>query len=371
MPKREENTPQENKKLRNLHLKKHRSGKSIWYFHRMVRGRRVWISLETDNLVKALQKKLILKGSKELTDSGRISDEVERYMDAVGPKLSEVTLPKIRSALKRLVTDLKNLPINRVTPTHAKAYAEGLQKVVSSETVRTYLTHAKALFGWCVKEGLLQTSPFDSTVIPVQKRRPRQRWVRPWDSDRLIDKCSRLDLKFILLAGFHAGLRRNEIVHARPDWFDFDHHVIHVSLMPRELAIKRGLDYFEPKDRTERSIPLSGPFEEFAKGFVDPAWDYCIGQGRRKRRNAYRYDFRRPFDEFMAAQGFSWVTIHGMRHSFIGTLYSSGKVSTGLISEWTGDREVTLDGSYKHVQIRPDILSEGLRGVPEGPKQIY
>lgn len=360
-----------NKRLRNLHLKKHRSGKSVWYFHRMVRGRRVWISLETDELSEALRKKAYLEGNEELTDSGRISDEVERYMAAVGPRLSEVTLPKIRSALKRLVTDLKDLPMTRVTPADANDYAKGLSKVVGSETVRTYLTHAKALFGWCRESGFLRTNPFDLVEIPTQKRRPRQRWVRPWDSDRLIEKCTRPDLKFVLLAGFHAGMRRNEIVHARPEWFDFHHHVIHISLMPRELAERRGLDYFEPKDRTERSIPLSGPFEEFARDYVDPAWDYCIGQGRRKRRNAYRYDFRRPFDEFMAAQGFSWVTIHGMRHSFIGTLYSSGKVSTGLISEWTGDREVTLDGSYKHVQIRPDILSEGLRGVPEGPKQIY
>lgn len=370
MRKKEKNTP-EKASFRNLHFKKHRSGKSGWYFHKMVRGRRIWMSLETDILAEALVKKAQLEGNKELTDSGLISDEIERYMAEVGPRLSEVTLPKIRSALKRLITELEDLPVIVVTPSDARRYAEKLKQSVGSETVRTYLTHAKALFGWCQKIGLLLTNPFDQVDIPAQKRRPRQKWVRPWDSDRLIEKCTRPDLKFVLLAGFHAGMRRNEIVHARPEWFDWHHHVIHISLMRRELAEKQGLDYFEPKDRTERSIPLSEAFEEFAKGYVDPAWDYCIGQGRRKRRNAYRYDFRRPFDEFMAAQGFSWVTIHGMRHSFIGTLYSSGKVSTGLISEWTGDREVTLDGSYKHVQIRPDILSEGLRGVPEGPKQIY
>ncbi len=38
--------------------------------------------------------------------------------------------------------------------------------------------------------------------------------------DLLISECPDRELKFILYCGFHAGLRKGEIVQARPEWFD-------------------------------------------------------------------------------------------------------------------------------------------------------
>jgi integrase len=40
--------------------------------------------------------------------------------------------------------------------------------------------------------------------------------------DRLISECPREDLKLVLMLGFHAGMRKREIIEAVPSWFDLD-----------------------------------------------------------------------------------------------------------------------------------------------------
>lgn len=350
-----------NKDTKNLYQKR-----GVWYFSRMTRGRRVTINLETYDLAEALQKKKHLEGHEELTMSGTLTDEIDRYMEVVRAKASEATWPKIQSFLNRIPKELGNVYVLNVSPADARRYIEALRPAMSSESLRTYIGHARAMFAWSVKQGFLRSNPFKDIEVPRKLHRPRIQWVKPWESDKLLAACERQDLKFILFCGFHAGLRRNEIVHARPEWFDFDHKMMNIKIVTPEAAGKRGLDVFKPKGRSERSIPLSPGFQEFLSEYINSEWDYCIGQGIRRRRNAYRYDFRRMFETFMLVQGFSWCSIHTMRHSFISTLYSSGKVMTSHISEWTGDEERTLDGHYKHLLPRADLMAEGLRGILRG-----
>lgn len=349
------------KNTRNLYRKR-----GVWYFSRMTRGRRVTINLDTYDLVEAIEKKKHLEGHEELSLSGCLSDEIDRYMEDIRFRMSETTLPKIRSFLNRIPKELGDVYLLNITPADAQRYVEALRPVMGSESLRTYIIQARCLFKWSVRQGFLRSDPFRDIKAPRRTYRPRSQWVKPWESDRLLEACARPDLKFILFCGFHAGLRRNEIAHARPEWFDLAHRVMNIKIVTPAVASKRGLDVFKPKDRSERAIPLSPGFQKFLTEYLNPEWDYCIGQGRRRRRNEYRYDFRRSFETFMLNQGFSWCTIHTMRHSFISTLYSSGKVMTSHISEWSGDNEATLDAHYKHLLPRADLMAEGLRGILQG-----
>jgi hypothetical protein len=43
-----------------------------------------------------------------------------------------------------------------------------------------------------------------------------------------------------------------------------------------------------------------------------------------------------------------------MRHSYISALYSSGKVASAIIADWTGDEESVLNDHYKHLLPRQD-----------------
>ena len=60
-------------------------------------------------------------------------------------------------------------------------------------------------------------------------------------------------MKFILYAGFHAGLRKEEIIQARPEWFDLRLNIIEVVES----------DDWKPKDKDKRAIPLSKAFHDF------------------------------------------------------------------------------------------------------------
>jgi integrase len=345
--------------MRGLYTQKRANG-SAWYFSRMVNGTRQVFNLETSDLAEALRRRDEIVKRKDLNTSGLLSAEIKRYVrwqiDVNGS--SKFTETKFTSFLARLVRELGDIPVIQVGNADADRYKIALESSgLSSESIRTYLAHARTFFQWAVKTAkAIRVNPFDGIEMPGKKIQPRKLWVRPWDSDKLIDACGRDDLRFILYCGFHAGMRRNEIVHARPAWFDLKAKLIHLTLMPPNDAQKLGLDSFESKDRTERTMPISDEFVKFLKKYLRTEWDYCIGQGLRQRKNVYRYDFRRPFEEFMETQKFSWCTIHTMRHSYVSTLYSSGKVSSAIISEWTGDDERTLDEHYKHLMPRQDLL---------------
>ena len=68
------------------------------------------------------------------------------------------------------------------------------------------------------------------------------------------------DLRFILFAGFHSGMRKNEIIEARVDWFDLRNAgAVHI----------KNTDTFRIKDRETRFVPLTGQFRDFLRSYLD------------------------------------------------------------------------------------------------------
>ncbi len=60
-------------------------------------------------------------------------------------------------------------------------------------------------------------------------------------------------MKFILYCGFHAGLRKGEIVQARPHWFDLRLNIIHITESETWIT----------KDKDKRTIPMTTAFRKF------------------------------------------------------------------------------------------------------------
>ena len=79
--------------------------------------------------------------------------------------------------------------------------------------------------------------------------------------DDLIRKCPSVELKFILYAGFHAGLRKEEIIQARQEWFDLGLNILQVVESESEFKSEK----WKPKDRDKRSIPLARAFGKFLR----------------------------------------------------------------------------------------------------------
>lgn len=164
----------------------------------------------------------------------------------------------------------------------------------------------------------------------------------------LIRDCKRADLRFVLFSGFHEGLRKEEIIMARPEWFRID--LGHIAV-PEIQEVDGRL--WEVKSRRSRKIPLTPEFKEFLKnGFGD--WTeqkYMLHPEAKGLR--YRWDFRRPFENYMASKklwvknGKKNVTPHAMRHTYITNLADKG-YSAAQISAWSGDRIRTLETNYLH-----------------------
>lgn len=85
----------------------------------------------------------------------------------------------------------------------------------------------------------------------------RERFCTFKERDGIIRKAPTDELKFILYCGFYAGFRKNEIVEARPDWFDMELKHVHVKRTETFLA----------KDKEERTIPMAEEFYTFLKRY--------------------------------------------------------------------------------------------------------
>jgi integrase len=156
--------------------------------------------------------------------------------------------------------------------------------------------------------------------------------------DLLIQRCNREDLLFVLYCGFHAGLRKNEIIEARPFWFDLGAGLLHL----RKTAT------INFKDREERTVPLTTGFKVFLNtyGLREP---FMLRPDIRHGRNRYRYDFTRPFNEHVERQELGWVTPHIMRHTFASLLASAGR-SLFKISVWLGDDPRVVERRYARLK---------------------
>jgi integrase len=175
--------------------------------------------------------------------------------------------------------------------------------------------------------------------------------------DALIAACPREDLAFVLYAGFHAGLRKNEIIEARPWWFDLRNGLLHL----------RATATMKFKDREERTIPLTKGFAEFLKsyGLREP---YMLRPDVKHGRNRYRYDFSRPFFDHVKTQGLEKIgqtrlTPHLMGHTFASLLVSNG-VSLYKVAVWLGDDPRVVESHYARLRPRDPDIERSFHKVP-------
>jgi integrase len=134
----------------------------------------------------------------------------------------------------------------------------------------------------------------------------------------------------------------NEIANAKVGWFDLDGGLIHVQNDP-----KSG---FVLKDRENRSIPLSKPFQEFLAPLleVEERRSTSLRPEKKQETWRYRYDFSRAFKAHMRRCGVR-CSIHNMRRSFASNLVSAGESIIYIVAKWLGDGVEVVERSYGHL----------------------
>lgn len=235
--------------------------------------------------------------------------------------------------------------IEQVTTGDVQRWYESL--TVAEDTRQTYVRWARAFFRWLVEHGRLRVNPCQGVKLGRLRPVARKGTLSKADVARLIEACTDDSLKFVLFCGFHAGMRKEEVIEARPEWFDLEHGHIHIG--PTATWI--------PKDRERRTVPISKAFAAFLETYGKPS-PYMLAPDVKKGRAKYRYDFRRPYNEHLKACGVK-CSFHDARRTFASQLVSAG-VSVYKVAVWLGDGVRVVEKHYGHLQPDNGDLERGL-----------
>ncbi len=326
-----------NGKLRGIYLR----GEVYWYA-RQVNGRRSHVSLETKDYAEAVQRAQEIRDRPELQPARGLSAEIERFLRHKFDtnRFSKASADTKGYILREFATAVRDVPPENVTALQCKAFYKAARERVAPSTAESYMFTVRSFFRWCVAENLCRRNPAVEVQLDRVDHKGRTRFADGDLAQKLIAEAPNDDLRFILFCGFHAGMRKLEIVEAVPDWF---------NLRTRTLEV-RATASFRPKDRDARTVPLTDQFVEFLQkyGLRSP---FVLRPEVEQGRFRYRYDFRRPFDEYMEKQGVSWISPHVMRHSFASICATKG-IDIYRIATWLGDDVRVVQRHY--AKLRPD-----------------
>lgn len=349
-------------------LWKHKNGH--WYFSRQKDGRTINIPLKTKDLQTAEKLASDLRKCYASRATIPFKDLVEEFLEhkIAFNEYTAHTIDQRRHVLNKLgrwLTD-KRLSLPILTLEDMKNFYMTERKVVKEATVQGYIVSAfRPFFRWLKETGVIKADPVKEMKMArlTQKAMVRERFCDEDLRDQLLALAKVVPkevlkndraiwLEFILHAGFEAGMRKNEITEARPDWFDLNRKCVTIPFT----------DTFAPKMYKTRIIPLTDGFLEFLKTYPMTG-QWCIAPDVEKGKRRYRYDIRRPFNKFIEwagkqlGQDLRWVTPHVMRHTFSSLLINSN-VSLFKVSRWLGDTERTTAKHYAHLKSYDDEINQ-------------
>lgn len=309
--------------------------------------------------VLALQ---ILHGA-PLEAAGELQEEIDKYIAEATSQgtLSRTFAPTRRCLLEVFVRDTGIESIGELTTKAIEGWVMALKartgkEKVKSGTVLSYVYHVQAFCTWLVKKHRLRENPAKKIEFGKAVKTWRKDFA-PADRVRhLLAEAPDDDMRFILYCGFHEGMRKLEIVEARPEWFRLGTGTRRGCIVIGETPT------FKPKDRDERTIPLTAEFEEFLRRYLKELPDgasFVLRPDKKHRKHRYRYDFRKPFAEFMKAQKMK-ITAHDMRRSFVSNKLIENGALLPKLAKWTGDDVRTMMDHYAHLLADDDDIDVGL-----------
>jgi integrase len=293
----------------------------------MVKGQRVQMSLGTTDFGEAVAKAIEIQADPFLTSADPLQAEIDDFIEykLQQNEYSPASADSKRYALQEFASFVKKTNPATIMPSDIERFYQMLRNRVKESTAQGYITTLRSFFNRLFETRKVRTNVVKAVKMARLDSNSRKQFCTRTEREKLIAECEREDLKFALFCGFHAGMRKAEIIEARPDWFDVKPGSIHV----------RKTDTFRPKDREDRVIPMTKAFKAFLKtyGLRSP---FMLHPDVPHWKSRYRWDFRRPWAEYVAKHNCPWVTPRIARHTFASLLASAG-ISIYKIAQWLGD----------------------------------
>ncbi|WP_395717986.1 tyrosine-type recombinase/integrase [Prosthecobacter sp.] len=298
------------------------------------------IALGTDNESDAIIKarEIIARAETQVREEMESCEtEIAGYISSKRRDgLSESTLSSRRYILRSVANFIGAASPRHMTSAGIRKWFES-RKAINPHTAVAYLYVVHLWFKWMIERGKIATDVTTSVKVPKLVMRQRRNFLTQAEARLLLDECHNEGLKFAIYCGLHAGLRKLEIIEARPGWFDMEAGLLHVQATPT----------FQPKDRDNRTIPLTEEFRTWlsAYGLRKP---FMLEPNIVKGSYRYRYDFRKAFDSLAKRCGFDWLTFHDLRRTFA-SLHVSRGTSVYKVARWLGDGVDVVEQHYGHL----------------------
>jgi integrase len=236
----------------------------------------------------------------------------------------------------------------------------------SNTTLLTYKATLVGFFNYLQRENKVRNNPAANVLHDGKLTlKTAEKFVDKETTHRLIH-CPpedwaplRSDLKFVLFLGLKCGLRKDEIIHSTHKWFILDSHTITI---PDSQNV--GGWNWKPKTRKGRSIPMTEDFHHFLSTefpIKKGVEEFCLhpeAKGRKRyakkpvrHPRRYRWDFRRPLEEYLKAQGITDINTHALRHSFASNCLRAG-IHIGIVAKMIGDSISTTEKIYANFRPR-------------------
>ena len=332
-------------------------GKVFWYRY-SAGGRQHRISLNTEDESTAIARAMEIRENPELADINHlkleIKDYVQRQLDT--GRFTRNSVANRTAVLNRWADHMGAKEAREITTEQLQQWYGWLKsrkvEPLTESTAQSYLLMVRGLFNHLVRENKIRSNPASEVQTAKLYASVRRDFCDATLTQKLISECKDLELRFVLYCGFHAGLRKEEIIQAQPSWFDLDQGLLHVTQS----------DGWKPKDKDDRTIPLTKAFWQFLKrdmsgpsGLPGP---FIIAPSKQRGKARYRYDFRKPFENYVTVKECPWVTPHVMRHTFASLLASRG-VSIYKIAKWLGDGVEVTQKHYAQLLPKDDDIEKG------------
>lgn len=311
-------------------------------------------SLKTDNEAAAAAKAVELLHMAPLVQVDEFQEELDRYFSegVRRLRLSDNTVRMRRPVLLAFAREQGVTKFSQLTEKVVETWVESLrgggggEEAIGDETIKSYVGYLRAFCGSLVQVRKLRENPVKIQFGKIV-RSYRKDFQSPETIQRLLREAPNDEMRYILYCGYHVGMRKDEIIESAPTWW----HVEPPNSERRGYVSVEQTPTYKPKDRDERTVPLTKEFENFLRRYLAtlPAGAKWVLQPEKKKgKHRYRWDFRKPFAEFMKEQKVK-CTPHDMRRSFVSNKLIENSSLIYKVAKWTGDMVSVVERHYAHL----------------------
>ena len=194
---------------------------------------------------------------------------------------------------------------------------------LSENTIKKYRTHLKGIFKYAVKQNIIDSSPADDLVIPVNCQAPKSpRWYTKEQARQLINHSKDMGVKGLsVFIPLKCGTRPGET--AAIDIVR-DVNFVDYTITIRETikTPQSGEKVGKTKTRSsQRVIPVDDEFIEHIRKFKKKGYLFDNGNGKPVNYNNFQDHY---IDPVLNSTDLPRYTPHELRHTFGTLLYECG-----------------------------------------------